>query len=156
MGLDTKKSPITYNTKQEKKLMKESQHLNYFRVNFQFNPKSLQDFLQAIQEAGDMEDIVYILAFIYTHRAVFRLNYPRPDVILKMYLVSIFLAHKFLIEDEEWPLEEFAKLISCKVHHLMKMELWLASDLLNFKLAITNEKLSRTKIFLAQSKVKLF
>lgn len=120
---------------------KEWKHLDYFKVDFKYNPKILEDILVEIQEVGDMEENVYILAFIYIHRAIFRLNSPRPDLILKMYLVSIFLAHKFLIEEEMWPLDEFATLISCRAHRLKKMEMWLAEELLDFKLAVTNEKL---------------
>lgn len=96
-----------------------------------------------------MEENVYVLAFIYTRKATFRLDTPEPDCILKMYLLSLFVAHKFLIEYEMWTLEEFAKLIFSHSCHLQKMELLLVSDLLNFELAVSPEKFNKVRKFLA-------
>ena len=85
---------------------------------------------------------------MYLKKAISNLTSPKVECILKMYLVCLFLAHKYLIEYEIWHLDGFASLIGSKKSHLKKMEMWLLKDILEFDVFVSPEKMARTTQYL--------
>jgi hypothetical protein len=87
---------------------------------------------------------VLIVAFIYLKRTIYAMESPKPCYILKIYLVCVFLAHKYLVEDELWDLEQFGNLTALSKKQLKIMEVVIVKDYLNFNLYVSQQLYSKT------------
>lgn len=73
-----------------------------------------QRLLSIFSEIGEIEENVFILALIYLNRILESFSLENGKFLKGMYSTCVLLAHKFLIEDEYWPLDEFSKMVGVK------------------------------------------
>lgn len=125
------------------KNLEEETMIPYFESLLELDDTKVTSILTSIQESGDFEDSVLVLANLYLKKAVFNLNNPKKQSILKMYLVCILLAHKYLIDYEYWELSQFAELIRVSKQNLEKMEVFILKELLDFDLFVEPERIHR-------------
>lgn len=107
------------------------------------SPDSFHEYLQILIELGEIPDNVLTVASIYFKRC-FKgkkaMKQVKPAGIKVLYGVCVFLAYKFLIEIDFWPLEEFCLMVGVKKRTLFKYEVFVVSKLLNFNLFASLEE----------------
>lgn len=102
-----------------------------------------QDYLDFIVENGDFESSVLILAEIYLRHSIQcdrSLKLVKPEGVKVLYGVCLFLAYKFLIEDDYWPLSEFCHFIGVDKIKMFKYELFVCDKVLQYKLGVSLEE----------------
>lgn len=96
-----------------------------------------------LREVGDIPINAHVLGFIYLKKSMFSkaaASVIKPSGIKALYGVCVFLAYKFLIEEDYWPLEEFSKLVGVKAYTLFKYEVFVIDRLLNYNLHVRKEE----------------
>jgi hypothetical protein len=128
---------------ENKTLKEESTMLDYFESNLELTEANLTKILTLIQEASPMDNSIYVLANLYLQRIITTLTNPNKKYVLKIYLLSVLLAHKYLVDCEYWSLTTFGELIRVPAKDLEKMEVFLIRDVLEFDLFIKPERIIR-------------
>ena len=73
---------------------------------------SYQKMILIFEKIGDIEESVMIVGLIYLLKILEAFQLEEPQFLKGMFATCVFLAHKFLIEDEYWPVDEFSKMVN--------------------------------------------
>ena len=109
---------------------------------------SIANFVERIRYMGEISDDVFTVAFIFMKRAMKRADFSSPLYIHKLLAVAVFVAYNYLIDTEVWYLEEFSKLIGVETTELLRMQIVLVVDILEFRLFVSAGEFYRSKMAL--------
>lgn len=98
--------------------------------------KKYWTFTVSMKKFGSIEDEVLILALIYLTKLLKEFKLDKTSYLKGMFATCTLLAHKFLIEEEVWPLDEFSKLVVIKQTLLEKWEFQIL-ECLNYELFVS-------------------
>jgi hypothetical protein len=79
--------------------------------------------ISIFRKIGEIEENVLIVAVHYLDKILEEFQLTEGSYLKGMYATCVLLAHKFLVEDEYWPVEEFAKMVGVDESHIKKWEI---------------------------------
>jgi hypothetical protein len=103
-----------------------------------------QKLLSIFHAIGEIEENVLILAYIYLENILETFELQDGKYLKGMYATCVLLAHKFIIEDEYWPLEEFCKMVGVNENQIRKWEVQIL-DCLEYQLYVPAEQFDSEK-----------
>jgi hypothetical protein len=98
-----------------------------------------QKLLRIFEKVGEIEDSVFIVALIYLDRILKEFSLDDGEFLKGMYSTCVLLAHKFLVEEEYWPVDEFSKMVGVSEFQIKKWELQIL-DCLAYKLFVSPQQ----------------
>jgi hypothetical protein len=110
------------------------------------------DYLNVLTEYGEIPIDVLVLAYAYIKKCIegkSSTNLVQSKGIKVLYGVCVFLAYKYLVETDYWPLEQFCKLVGVKKYTLFKYEIFIIDKYLNFELHMTKAAFDQQKKILS-------
>jgi hypothetical protein len=102
-------------------------------------------FIERFRQLGGITTPKFITAYIYMRRAMSKLQLRDPECLHKLFSCCVLAAHKYTTDTEFWYLEDWAKLAGVNVEELKKQEHILVSNVLKFKLFVSEEIYLKTK-----------
>jgi hypothetical protein len=103
---------------------------------------NFKDYLDFITENGDFPNSVLIFAEIYLKNSISddrTLKLIKPEGVKALYGVCIFLAYKFLLEHDYWPIKEFCNFIGVDKLTMFKYEIFVIDKMLGYKLNVNTK-----------------
>lgn len=88
-----------------------------------------------LKNFGTFPDEVLILGLIYLNKMLMKYKLVQTSYLVGMYSTCVFLAHKFLVEYEFWPIEEYSKLVLIQEKYIRKWEVQVLHSL-DFRMSV--------------------
>lgn len=96
---------------------------------------------------GEIEESIFIIALIYLDKVLDEFSLEKGCFLKGMYSTCLLLAHKYLVEEEYWPLDEFSKMVGVSEEQIKRWELQIL-NCLEFKLFVSQHMFEETKLSL--------
>jgi len=90
------------------------------------------------EQFGDIEESVLILAMSYLNDILSIFDLEEGSFLKGMYATCVLLAHKYLVETEYWPVQEFSKMVGVSSNQITQWENQILSCL-EYKLYASEE-----------------
>jgi hypothetical protein len=92
---------------------------------------------------------IFIVALIYLKRVLTKFDLTNSSYLKGMYSSCVLLAHKYLMDDEYWPIDEFSQLVKIMAKQLIPWEQQIVGCL-DYRLYVTTIEYSSLKTVLLE------